>query len=847
MGGSGLGGSGLGDVGRSGPRFRTALLLGALAATCAARVMVASPGAPPTQIPPAGQHLAGRASPGPATTVGVARSVRAAPASGDGTEAWALTGQRGLVVVPTGSLAAGDAVAVAPTARRAARARSTHRPLAPRTSSLRPRADELVRVPAARGGRAQDAADPGWVSRLRRGWVRACLEHPDPNCAGLLAALLLGDRSGLPPEVVDRFTRTGTRHLLALSGFHVGLLAVLVVLPLARAAAALATLVLGLAGSRRRPDGGPLAAAAVLLFVPLSGGGAPATRAAVGLALALLAGPLGRRPSASNLLGVAALVELAVDPLAPLRPGTQLSYLATGALVTLAAPVHRALCGDPAARPWLAATGPTGWPRPALLVAAVERARRLLLAALAAGAVASLATLPVAWCVFGEWSPASLLATPVATPPVAVLMVSGWARILAPGETADAVALLASESLLRWLALVDSLPWTPLPLPERPALALAALTAALLAAARSPARRRRLGSAAALGFGLLLAPWPGPSLGPALGPSSVPPAGTQPAAALPAGVAPGPTPRGLEVHVLDVGNGTAVVVRAPGDPAWVLDAGSRDRLAVASEGVGALLRALDVGAVRAAASHDHADHAGALPWILDRWGSPPPARPHASAPSRVDHPRSTARSAPHRGADARAGRRARTSPWRPHPSGVTWLHGTRASTRGTTSRGTSTWGASTGGLAIAAVASGLPDPNEGSATFDVRWRGAGGREVRALLCGDAEGAGLRRMLEGGDGTPWIEPGPVDLLLMPHHGSETRHLAALLDRTRPALAVVSGEVPGYAAELARRGIPLHVTGRDGPLLWTPAGAAPSPSPGDGNRGAAGAPEERRGPR
>jgi competence protein ComEC len=672
--------------------------------------------------------------------------------------------------------------------------------------------------------------------------VRACLEHPDPNCAGLLAALLLGDRSGLPPEVVDRFTRTGTRHLLALSGFHVGLLAVLVVLPLARAAAALARLVLELAGSRRRPDGGPLAAAAVLLFVPVSGGGAPATRAAVGLALALLAGPLGRRPSASNLLGVAALVELAVDPLAPLRPGTQLSYLATSALVTLAAPVHRALCGDPAARPWLAATGPTGWPRPALLVAAVERARRLLLAALAAGAVASLATLPVVWCVFGEWSPASLLATPVATPPVAVLMVSGWARILAPGETADAVALLASESLLRWLALVDSLPWTPLPLPERPALALAALTAALLAAARSPARRRRLGSAAALGFGLLLAPWPGPSLGPALGPSSAPSTGT-----LAAGVAPGPTPRGLEVHVLDVGNGTAVVVRAPGDPTWVLDAGSRDRLAVASEGVGALLRALDVGAVRAAVSHDHADHAGALPWILDRWGSPPPARPHASAPSRVDHPRSTARSAPHRGADARAGRRARTSPWRPHPSGVTWLHGTRASTRGTTSRGTSTWGASTGGLAIAAVASGLPDPNEGSATFDVRWRGAGGREVRALLCGDAEGAGLRRMLEGGDGTPWIEPGPVDLLLMPHHGSETRHLAALLDRTRPALAVVSGEVPGYAAELARRGIPLHVTGRDGPLLWTPAGAAPSPPVVDGVRGAAGAPEERRGPR
>ena len=55
-----------------------------------------------------------------------------------------------------------------------------------------------------------------------------------------------------------------------------------------------------------------------------------------------------------------------------------------------------------------------------------------------------------------------------------------------------------------------------------------------------------------------------------------------------------------------------------------------------------------------------------------------------------------------------------------------------------------------------------------------RWRG-----FTMLLTGDAEAEGVP-----------LDPGPVDVLKVAHHGSEDAGLGALLDRTRPRLAVIS---------------------------------------------------------
>jgi len=56
-------------------------------------------------------------------------------------------------------------------------------------------------------------------------FIRKNLPH---NIAGLYQALLVGSRAGVTPDVLEQFKATGTMHLLAISGIHMGLLGLMV-------------------------------------------------------------------------------------------------------------------------------------------------------------------------------------------------------------------------------------------------------------------------------------------------------------------------------------------------------------------------------------------------------------------------------------------------------------------------------------------------------------------------------------------------------------------------------------------------------------------------------------------
>lgn len=93
--------------------------------------------------------------------------------------------------------------------------------------------------------------------------------------------------------------------------------------------------------------------------------------------------------------------------------------------------------------------------------------------------------------------------------------------------------------------------------------------------------------------------------------------------------------------------------------------------------------------------------------------------------------------------------------------------------------------------------------------------------TRLLFAGDAEDARLGEYLAG-------EPGPFDFVKLPHHGRYQSTLAELLDKTRPAWALItsSEEEPEDAETLAlleQRGIRILLT-RDAPVLITGDGAA-----------------------
>ncbi len=98
------------------------------------------------------------------------------------------------------------------------------------------------------------------------------------------------------------------------------------------------------------------------------------------------------------------------------------------------------------------------------------------------------------------------------------------------------------------------------------------------------------------------------------------------------------------------------------------------------------------------------------------------------------------------------------------------------------------------------------DPNQQALVIEACWR-----DFSMLLTADAEAESVP-----------IEPGPIDVLKVAHHGSDDAGLAPLLERTRPKLAVISvGEgnpyghpTPGTLQTLQEHGVPTLRTDRNG---------------------------------
>ncbi|MGU3345574.1 DNA internalization-related competence protein ComEC/Rec2 [Pseudomonas monsensis] len=147
--------------------------------------------------------------------------------------------------------------------------------------------------------------------------------------AGALAALVLGDGSGLSREDWRILQDTGTVHLLVISGQHIGLLAAVMYL-----------LVAGLARLGVWPLRWPwlpwacgLAFAAALGYALLAGFDVPVQRACVMVGLVLLWRLRFRHLGAWWPLLLAFNGVLLLDPLAGLRPGLWLSFAAVAVLI----------------------------------------------------------------------------------------------------------------------------------------------------------------------------------------------------------------------------------------------------------------------------------------------------------------------------------------------------------------------------------------------------------------------------------------------------------------------------------------------------------------------------------
>ena len=155
---------------------------------------------------------------------------------------------------------------------------------------------------------------------------------PEP-AASLGQALLLGIRDTIPDAVLDEFRKTGTSHLLAISGLHVGILMALVLPISAR--------VFG----RRRSLYLIVPLVAVWLYAVLAGLSPSVVRASIMGTVYLAALALGRPKSILPALGLAAAVMVALSPNILWSVSFQLSFAAMAGIATLSDPISRKLQG----------------------------------------------------------------------------------------------------------------------------------------------------------------------------------------------------------------------------------------------------------------------------------------------------------------------------------------------------------------------------------------------------------------------------------------------------------------------------------------------------------------------
>lgn len=613
----------------------------------------------------------------------------------------------------------------------------------------------------------------GWLGNLRR-WSRARLvEGLDERIAPLAAALILGQRDELDPDLSDAFGRTGTSHLLAVSGLHLQALAV-----------AIGGLLL-LVGVPRRPRYALVALATVgyAVLVGLS----PSVARSMVMTLSFCAAVLANRePRPANTLALAGILTSVVNPAFVFDVGCQLSFLAVAALFWLLPPARElakriAAClrewtigpPDPLAKldPWNRTI-----PRRAMSVVARFATEGLLVSAVVWAAAAPLTALR-----FHLFSPIGVLLNLPLVPLMSLALMLGALQLAMAAvglPIAGALGALVgwlltlSESIVRWgAALPRGHHFTPGPTWKTSLIFYALLTVAIFlahAGARpDPGRTFRRARRFAW---LLVLVWLLP---------------------LQWSISRGGPPKALEGDILAVGHGQAVILRTPDGETFLYDCGRMDDPGVGRRIIAPALWSRGVSRVDAVfLSHADLDHFNGLPDLMERFEIGEVVTPPNFADD--DNPAAVLL------VDAL---RQRGTPVRELTAPASWRSGTVLFQ---TLHPPEAW---------------RPDASDNarSLVLEVSSLGRG-----MLLTGDLDGPGLVELAVKAPPDP-----PIDLMLSPHHGGRTANPPWLYDWARPRVVVVSQKPPVPGARdaltlLDDRSIILHRTWKTGAvrLQWMP---------------------------
>ncbi len=594
----------------------------------------------------------------------------------------------------------------------------------------------------------------GFVDRVVHRWVTL-------DQAPLAAALVFGQRQQVDWEDQQQLLATGTLHMLSISGMHVEMVALaIVILCLLLRFPIRVTLV--------------IVSALIVFYAFVTGSNPPVIRATLLVLCACLARWLGRRTKLSNLLAFAAIAVLAIRAAWLPNVGVQLSFLAVAAIALFAPNRNR----KSQRRGGLRAAIEEGLPRYRQWL---NRSRRWLMEMGMISLWVWLITAPLIWSNFHVVSPIAVPLNVALWPLLMIGLLSGL--VLCVVAWLPPAAWLAGWvcGISLWLIteivrIAETIPlayiWAPTP-PVWWMVIFYSIIVAWFTVRGLNSRRIGILVSVLLAWLMIgMTPWiignrgQGPNWlrSPRLGLASE-------------------HSQELVCTFIDVGHGTSVVLELPNGEVWLYDAGHLGAGDQSHQDIAAVLWHLKTARIhRLFISHADADHYNAIPGLLKRFAvgqvvAPEHVWSHSSP--EVAQLRSAIEVAMVPGLSAASG-----DIFRVGNSTIEVLH-PAANWRGETDNAASL-------CLLLAYA---------------------GRLV--LLTGDIERDGIELLA----GRPPIS---CDVLMAPHHGSLSHDPEPLLAWCRPQNIIISGAQRSVRQEVidkfARPGSDLAITFRDGAIQF-----------------------------
>ena len=423
-----------------------------------------------------------------------------------------------------------------------------------------------------------------WLARLRSRLNGLAWHHLAPQQASLASAILLGNREQLDPSRREKFLQTGTVHLLAISGLHVGILAC-------------CFFVIFRCGWLSRNACLLLTIAFVMFYAWLVEFRPPVVRASILIVLFCAARMSGRSGLSYNVLALAALIVLAINPTDLFSLGTQLSFLAVISISFGNKWIFKRQT-DPLI---LLIEATRSWP-----IRVFHIAKDNLRAAFVVSGLIWLISIPLVAINFHVLAPIGLIVNPLILVPIAISLYAGIA-IFAFGNYFAWIANIAAIVCTISLSLIESFVgqasqvphghfWTAGP----PLVSVVVFYLGWLVFGLFPPTRISIRRLCGLGIAWLVLAWGLPVLATHLYRTQI--------------------QKSLTTTFIDVGHGTAVLLELPNGKVMMYDCGSTISSRFATRSVSDVLWYKGISHIDTiVVSHADIDHFNGIPELSQRF------------------------------------------------------------------------------------------------------------------------------------------------------------------------------------------------------------------------------------